>query len=348
MTVDLTVLSVFHNRPDGGDASLGSLEAQTYGGFRAVVVDDGSTDGTLASLERHRSDRITVVAQRNAGFTPTMVRLCAEADTEFVALHGAGDESLPERLAKQVAFLRANPSVVAVACGIENVDEVSGHRWDVLPPQTIKRGPLDGGFGISHGEIMFRREAYLAAGGYRTLFPLGQASDLFRRLSRFGDFGYVPEVLYRRYLRLDGVNANPAKIAQRGVLAALSVLASTRPNLGRGEAKPQARYKDDLDRYGVLYPYFAPADRGIAISLAIAAARIWSTGDRDLALRLARRSVAERPTLRGRATLAAIRAGVGPGRGFARRVLYRMDRSEQEMTLDRLAKGHAAHGASDA
>ena len=195
MTIDVTVVSAFHNREDAVDLSVGSLARQTCRTFRAVVIDDESRDGTWARLQSHASDRIEVRRQRNRGFTATMIALCEEADTEFVALHGAGDESLPERLHAQLAFLRAHPNVVAVGCAIENIDEVTGRHWEVRPKTGVRHGPITGGFGISHGEVMFRRDAYARAGGYRAAFPLGQASDLFRRMSRLGDFGYVDRVL---------------------------------------------------------------------------------------------------------------------------------------------------------
>ncbi|MGJ3628278.1 hypothetical protein AB5I41_17390 [Sphingomonas sp. MMS24-JH45] len=58
-------------------------------------MNDGSRDDTLARLRSFAGERIDVRGQVNAGFAPTMIRLCAEADTEFVAVAGAGDEDLP-------------------------------------------------------------------------------------------------------------------------------------------------------------------------------------------------------------------------------------------------------------
>lgn len=82
---------------------------------------------------------------------------------------------------------------------------------------------------------MFRRDTYTPADGYRAAFPLGQASDLFRRMSRLSDFGYVDRVLYRRFLRLDGVSAKPDKVAQREVLATSSSArhGQTNPTISR-------------------------------------------------------------------------------------------------------------------
>jgi glycosyltransferase involved in cell wall biosynthesis len=330
MTIDLTVVSAFHDREDAVDLSVGSLARQTCRSFRAVVVDDESRDGTWARLQAHADDRIEVRRQRNRGFTGTMIALCEEADTEFVALHGAGDESLPERLDAQLSFLRAHPNVVAVGCAIENVDEVTGRRWEVRPKVAVRPGPIAGGFGISHGEVMFRRDAYGRVGGYRAAFPLGQASDLFRRMSRLGDFGYVDRVLYRRYLRLDGVSAKPDKVAQRTILAAISSAVHAR---AVAEDTPVA---DDLDRWGILLPYFGVPDPGVARSLSGAATMFWSAGDRALGLRLARRSIAEKSTARGWLSLGLIAAGAGPLRAPLLKLAKAASRGEGEFALSRL------------
>lgn len=336
MTMDVTVVSAFHNRADAVDLSIGSLAAQTCRTFRAIIVDDESGDDTFERLQRFASDRIEVRRQPNRGLTRTLIELCKEADTEFIALHGAGDESLPERLEAQLAFLRAHPGVVAVGCGIENVDEVTGRRWEVRPPAAIRPGPISGNFGISHGEVMFRRDAYLRAGGYREAFALGQASDLFRRLSRLGDFGYVEDILYRRYLRLDGVSAKPEKVAQREVLAAMSTAVHARALAG-GPARESIR--DELDRWGLLLPYFGAPDRGVARSLAGAATLFWATGDRKRGLWLARRSLAERPTVRGLLAFGLAGAGVGPFRKPLLRLARSVSRGQGEFSLSRLTGG---------
>ncbi|MEH3106948.1 MAG: glycosyltransferase family A protein [Sphingomonas fennica] len=326
----MTVISAWHNRADAVDLSVASLAAQDYPACRIILVDDESRDDTFAALNRWASDRIEVRRQKNRGFTQTMIDLCAGAESEYIAVHGAGDESLPQRLSAQVAFLRAHPNVVAVGCGIENVDIVSGRRWDVPPRHTIRPGPIAGDFAITHGEVMFRRDAYLRAGGYRTAFAVGQASDLFRRMSRLGDFGYVPDILYRRYLRLDGVNAKIAKVAERSVLAAISGA------VHRRAVAAGATTGDDLDRYGQLLAYMAPHDKAVARSLAQASTLYWAAGDGAMARRLARRSLAEAWTLRGWLARAGTLVGVGPLRAPMETIARRLSRGEGEFARERL------------
>lgn len=336
MTADITLLCVYHNRASAVDASLQSLAAQDHPSWRAIVVDDGSTDDTLARLRAFQSDRIEIRSQRNQGFTPTIARLAAEVDGAFIAIHGAGDESLPHRLSAQSAMMRAHPELVAVGCAIENVDVVSGRRWEVRPRQRILKGPIRQGFGISHGEVMFRKDAYMRAGGYRALFRYGQATDLFRRLSRLGDFGYVDDVLYRRFLMEDGVNADLRKVAERDLYNALSAVAHEQELEGSADDGHPATLRDIIDRHGALAPYMLPPQRDIAIGLARAAIKYSTAGDRDQARILARRSLRETLTLQGLICRVAIAAGVGPLKPVMQQLVMRGSKGTDEHALSRL------------
>lgn len=332
MTAEVTVLCVYHNRASAVDASLRSLIAQDHPSYRVVVVDDGSTDDTLARLNAYSSDRIEVRSQHNQGFTATIAALAAEADSAFIAIHGAGDESLPLRLSAQSALMRAHSDIVAVGCAIENVDVVTGRRWEVRPRQTLLKGPIRQGFGISHGEVMFRRDAYMRTGGYRPLFRYGQATDLFRRLSRIGDFGYVDEVLYRRYLMEDGVNADLRKVAERDLYNALSAAAHE----GAMARSGTDTTSDIIDRHGALAPYMLSPRRDIAIGLARAAVKFWTAGDREQALILAGRSMSEHMTLQGAICRAAILTGVGPLKPVMQQLVARGSKGTEEHALSRL------------
>lgn len=348
MADDVTVVTVFHNRAETVALSMRSLREQSAGGSKILAIDDGSSDDTFARLREFASDRVEVRRQPNTGFTKTMAALCADVSTDFVAVHGAGDESLPDRIAEQSALLRANADLVAVGCGIENVDYLTGQRWTVSPQAAVIAGPVLGDTGISHGELMFRRSAYVRTGGYRPFFHVGQASDLIYRLSRIGDLGFVREVLYRRHLRADGVNAVPLLLAEREILLALARdlhRKAVREMDGQpGQAAP-AIWLDDLDRYGPLLLLTASGRPEIARGITAAATTAWIAGERLLALRLARKSLAEQPTARALVLTLALLIGRGPIDAGCRSLLIKLSGRQRELSLQRLSK--AKQSAAD-
>jgi glycosyltransferase involved in cell wall biosynthesis len=91
--------------------ALHSVEAQTYGDYEVVLIDDGSTDGT-AEIARsfksvryfHQSNQHQAVA-RNRGLK--------EAEGELIAFLDADDEWLPEKLERQLALMEGNESRIS-------------------------------------------------------------------------------------------------------------------------------------------------------------------------------------------------------------------------------------------
>src|SRR5690349_19913154 len=88
-----------------------SILAQTFRDLECIVVDDGSTDRTpeLLAIEQTGDPRLVVHRQpTNMGFRAALNTGCALARGELVARMDADDVSLPNRLERQVQFLRAH------------------------------------------------------------------------------------------------------------------------------------------------------------------------------------------------------------------------------------------------
>jgi hypothetical protein len=292
------LVSVFHNRAANVPRTVESVLAQDYADLEILLVDDGSSDGTLEQLRRYEGPRVRVISHANKGFTPALKAAIATTNSELIAIQGSGDVSLPTRISKQVRVLKTFPHAVAAGCGIVNVDEFDGAEWEVMPQHAYRSGPIERSFGVSHGELMLRRDAYDRVGGYRTFFRVGQVSDLLRRMTLLGGVAYVREVLYRRYLTSTGVSSDPEKIFMRNLFAALSVQAlRRRPRVQIGASGPLP--PDEIDRYGALAPYFLPAEADVAKISATAAAQLLVLNRRADARRLAAMSLRHKLTIRG-------------------------------------------------
>jgi glycosyltransferase involved in cell wall biosynthesis len=260
MTV-VSVISVFHNRAPGVAATAESLIKQDHAELEIVLVDDGSTDGTLAALQRYEDRRVRVETHENMGFVRALKRAVANTSAPYIALLGAGDACRPNRLSRQASILDEKPNVGAVGCGTENLDARTGDLvsrkmtklTEPVSRMVLTRNPFH------HGEIMFRRSLYNAVGGYRDFFVFAQDRDLICRFSQHADFHVIEDILYTRYARMAGsVSASPEKLLLQRRLSDFAVYCHAQ----RLEGRP-----DPLDQFGPAAALMQPPSPRLAREL---------------------------------------------------------------------------------
>lgn len=165
----ISVIMGIYNCGDTLAEALDSILAQTYTHWNLIMCDDGSTDNTYAVAEmycrRYPEKMILLKNDRNTGLNFTLNRCLKEVDGEYVARMDGDDLSMPDRLEKEIAALRAHPDLMIVSTAMQHFDE-SG-VWGlgtVIPfPQ-----PKDFVWGtpFCHAPCLVRREAYKAVEGY--------------------------------------------------------------------------------------------------------------------------------------------------------------------------------------
>ena len=267
----VSIVSAFYNRAAQVAESVGSLLAQSHPDIEIIIVDDGSRDGTGDVLRRLDDPRLTVISRENRGFVASMNEAIRASRGAFVAVHGSGDLSLPDRIARQAALLQSRPEVAVVGCWVEN-DENAGPGTrlykapDGLPfHATLMRRNL-----FTHGEAMFRRDIWDAVGGYREFFRFAQDRDLWLRMSRSGEYAIIPEILYRRYKPEGGISADPDKLLLQAYLSDFAVQCARTVDAGG---------RDPIERHGHLAPFLRDRPEPLARKLAWFGARLMLDGD---------------------------------------------------------------------
>ncbi len=199
----ISVLLTTHNGAATIGASIASIRAQTLPDFELVVVDDASTDATpglLAALAAedaririlHPGRNLGIVGARNHGFAACRAPLVAALDHD--------DLSDPERLARQAAYLDANPGVVLAGTGVRILHpdghlQATDHAPGSGSPSVMRWGLLTDN-PLTWASVMLRAEAVRRLGAFlRPDYEYADDFDLYLRLSRLGGIARLPEVL---------------------------------------------------------------------------------------------------------------------------------------------------------
>jgi glycosyltransferase involved in cell wall biosynthesis len=110
--------------------SVRSILIQTYSNFELLLIDDGSTDGSLSFLENIKDKRLKIFSNlKNMGLSHSLNLGIGLSNGEFIARMDGDDISYADRFEKQVKFLLENPEIdlLATKCVIFN-----GHTNELL------------------------------------------------------------------------------------------------------------------------------------------------------------------------------------------------------------------------
>jgi glycosyltransferase EpsE len=204
VTPRVSVVSTVYNGAPYFDRAIPGILAQTFDDFEFVLVDDGSTDGSLERLQEvARGDpRVRVFAPGRLGAAAAYNYGVEQARGEYVARQDFDDRSYPERLRLQTAFLDAHPDVGIVGGAYLLVDERRNERYVRTPPIGHEAivAAMARSVPIAHTTATFRRRAWSEAGGYPLARNLIDLRFYLRVAKRGWRFANLPEIIGEHYV----------------------------------------------------------------------------------------------------------------------------------------------------
>lgn len=237
----VSVIIPTFNRATVLGRAIDSVLAQTWSNLELIVVDDGSTDATPTILEQCKDSRLKGLRQENKGVSAARNQGIAASSGQFIALLDSDDYWLPQKLFRQVNFMRASE------LSISQTEEIwirNGVR--VNPPG--KYGKLAGWF-LEHSLelcligpscVMLTRELWQELGPFDERLPACEDYSLWLRVGLRHAVGLVPEALtvktgghadqlsraiigldlYRIYAMVDVLRTMDMLVWQRDMIAA--------------------------------------------------------------------------------------------------------------------------------
>ena len=200
----ITVAMPIYNAGRHLRSAVLSIVKQTSEDWELLIIDDGSTDGSLECIQDIKDPRIRVIRDDlNKGLAARLNEAIDLARGQFFARMDQDDISYPERFVRQVAMLDndSNLDLVGVrSIAISQDDQVVGIFPYAINHSNICARPWNG-FYLAHPSWMgkiewFRRHRYATPGPY-----MCEDLELLLRSFSLSRFGVVPEVLFAYRLR---------------------------------------------------------------------------------------------------------------------------------------------------
>ncbi len=237
MTPEVSVIIPAYNRCAMLVEAIDSVLAQSTPAFELIVIDDGSTDGTIEtghlsrSAETMRIERIDhrgPAAARNRGV--------AIARAPLVAFLDSDDLWSPTKLERQLGFMRDNPG-----CAISQTGEIwirNGQR--VNPGRRHRKRAGDIFIDslrtclVGMSSVMMRADLFRSSGGFDEQMTAAEDYDLWLRILIDHEAGLLDGALVtRRAGHPDQLSAMTPALDRFRILALTKLLAGDRLSLAR-------------------------------------------------------------------------------------------------------------------
>lgn len=210
--------------------SVRSALGQTYENIEVIIVDDGSSDGTVKALEQF-GNRILVLHQENSG--PSMARNygASKAQGAILAFLDSDDEWLPDKIEKQVRMMEAyGPSMPCCICNASFIDgrelpnqtSFSRAGFTTSYAEAILENPIEvltATFLLFNQVAAIRRDAFEVVGGFNANLRLMEDYELSLRIATLGPWGVLSKPLVVKHEETSGIGVTAMKDELRHLAA---------------------------------------------------------------------------------------------------------------------------------
>lgn len=209
MSLRISVITAVFNRASTLEECLRSVQSQHWSEIEHIVIDGGSTDGSMDIVRRHRAHLGHVVSEPDRGVYDALNKGLAAARGDVVGFLHADDTYASAHSLAAVARAFEDPRIEAVYGDLVYVSKDDNSRivryWQA---GAFQRQRLTQGWMPPHPTFYVRRSVYERLGGFDTRYRIAADYDNMLRLLWHGKLqtAYIPQVLVR--MRTGGVSNN--------------------------------------------------------------------------------------------------------------------------------------------
>jgi len=198
----ISVIIPVYNGEKTIQATIQSVQQQTYPNLEIIVINDGSTDCTITVIEALADTHIRLFSQSNSGQAMSRNYGATMANGEYLSFLDADDLWTPEKLIDQYQALQSVPQAMVAYSWTDHIDEQGNflrHGPQLSFTGNVLRQLIYSDFIGSGSNILVQRSAFLNIGGFEASLPPAEDWDCWLRLAKHYPFAVVPkpQILYR-------------------------------------------------------------------------------------------------------------------------------------------------------
>ena len=191
----VTIITPAYNRAPLIAETIESVLGQDYPNIEYIVLDDGSTDGTLGVIKQY-DGRLRWESHSNMGESRTVNRGFELSKGTIVGVVNSDDPLLPGAISKAVNTLLAHPGAVVAYPDWQLIDGHGTKLQVIRCRDYVSRADMVRGHYCLPGPgAFFRRTVIEGTGGRDPAFRYVGDFDFWLRAAVFGDFVRIPEVM---------------------------------------------------------------------------------------------------------------------------------------------------------
>ncbi|MDO4303796.1 MAG: glycosyltransferase family 2 protein [Bacillota bacterium] len=160
----VSIILCFYNEERYLQKAIDSVLAQTYHNFELIIINDGSTDGSDAIIKKYTDDRIIYkINTENRRLAYSRNRGLELATGDYIGFFDGDDIMLPDKMEKQVKYLKEHADVTLLSGGYKYMDAQGNVEEEFIAPryvsdEQIRAYMLYGNCIACAGAALFRRE----------------------------------------------------------------------------------------------------------------------------------------------------------------------------------------------
>ncbi len=163
-TPQISIITVVYNRAETVERAIKSVLDQRYKNIEYIIIDGGSTDGTVDVIEKYRGRIDYFISEPDNGVYSAMNKGISLATGDYICLLNADDYYDENFISSLVESAQAgSPDIV---CGVINMNGT------VIEPREINDGVYFGHLNFFHGTFLVKRECYDEIGPYNEDFRI--------------------------------------------------------------------------------------------------------------------------------------------------------------------------------